>query len=101
MQEFETVLSEYREIKTKIQEAKKDGKDTSRLKKKILYKSISPVNNFRLLFDSYFQTKMGLLDDHSFLFKRTGNTFTFTCVDSILGSTNNKNLIDLNKFIIT
>jgi hypothetical protein len=30
-----------------------------------LYSSITPVNSFRLIFDQYFGTKYGLLDDVS------------------------------------
>ncbi len=35
--------------------------------KKLIYSSISPVNNFRLIFDHYFNSKFGLLEDHSFI----------------------------------
>ncbi len=34
--------------------------------KKFLYKSITPVNTFRLVFDTYFGTNYGLLEDKSF-----------------------------------
>lgn len=34
--------------------------------KKMLYDSITPVNTFRLVFDFYFDTNYGLLDDQSY-----------------------------------
>jgi len=36
------------------------------------YDSISPVNTFRLIFDTYFGSELGMLDDRSF-FSRTNN----------------------------
>ncbi len=32
-----------------------------------LYPSITPVNSFRLIFDSYFGTDLGLLEDRNYL----------------------------------
>lgn len=41
-----------------------------------LYKSISPVNSFRLIFDSYFDTNYGLLEDKSY-FSTYGDPYFF------------------------
>ena len=33
---------------------------------KLLYDNVTPVNSFRIVFDSYFQTNYGLLEDKIF-----------------------------------
>ena len=43
-----------------------------------LYETITPVNSFRLIFDSYFQTKFGMLKDKSYL------TTTFTSLRKLV-----------------
>jgi hypothetical protein len=45
--------------------------------KKLLYKSISPVNTFRLIFNFYFGTNFKLLKDESYIFKDSGNIYEF------------------------
>ena len=54
--------------------------------KEKLYRSISLVNTFRLIFDYYFNTKLGLLDDHSYMFLQppTVEKLMFVNVDHIL-----------------
>lgn len=42
-----------------------------------LYASLSPVNSFRLIFDRYFGTQMGLLEDHSYS-SNTTRPFAFS-----------------------
>ena len=42
----------------------------------LLYNDVTPVNSFRIVFDSYFQTNYGLLEDKSF-FSEYENLYTF------------------------
>lgn len=65
-----------------------------------LYASISPVNNFRLIFDHYFQANLGFLKDHSFLFKTSKNKSTvFKKANKILTSCQENDLIDFTQFM--
>jgi hypothetical protein len=51
--------------------------------KDLLYESITPVNTFRLIFDFYFNTNCGLLDDQSY-YSSDVNTYQFINVtDSV------------------
>jgi hypothetical protein len=45
--------------------------------KPTLYPSISPVNTFRVVFNSYFGTSLGLIDDTSYKLDRSGGTVEF------------------------
>ena len=45
----------------------------------LLYESITPVNTFRLIFDFYFNTNCGLLDDQSY-FSNYDRPYEFTNV---------------------
>jgi hypothetical protein len=44
---------------------------------KILYPSITPVNSFRIIFDQYFGTDHGLVEDESYIFEDTLHPYTF------------------------
>jgi len=37
--------------------------------KQLLYSTISPINNFRFIFDNYFGVNLGLLKDDYFVWK--------------------------------
>jgi hypothetical protein len=43
----------------------------------ILYPSVTPVNSFRIIFDHYFGTDYGLLEDESYMFEDTLHPYTF------------------------
>jgi len=45
--------------------------------KDILYESITPVNSFRIVFNLYFGTDLGLLPDESYVFTDTGHIYKF------------------------
>ncbi|MFC1760292.1 hypothetical protein ACFLZD_02085 [Candidatus Neomarinimicrobiota bacterium] len=47
--------------------------------RELLYDSITPVNSFRLVFDFYFNTNCGLLNDSSF-FSNYDRPYEFTNV---------------------
>jgi hypothetical protein len=47
----------------------------------VLYRSITPVNSFRVVFDTYFGTKYGLLEDRSF-FSTPDDLFDVTLVSN-------------------
>jgi hypothetical protein len=38
----------------------------------MLYPSISPVNSFRVIFDTYFGAKLGLLADKAYFYTKSG-----------------------------
>ena len=52
--------------------------------KKSLYKSITPVNTFRLIFNLYFDTKYELMDDKIYVFENTGRPYNLYDVTSRL-----------------
>jgi hypothetical protein len=43
----------------------------------ILYPSVTPVNSFRIIFDHYFGTDYGLVEDESYIFEDTLHPYTF------------------------
>jgi hypothetical protein len=45
-----------------------------------LYPSITPVNSFRVVFNTYFGTRLPLLPDRNFVFQDLGHLYTFTDV---------------------
>lgn len=47
---------------------------------KELYQSITPVNSFRVIFNSYFDTKLPLLPDRNYVFQDEENYYKFTDV---------------------
>ena len=50
--------------------------------KKILYNSVSPVNTFRLIFNSYFNSQFELLDDSTF-FSNEFAPYSFTNLNEL------------------
>ena len=50
----------------------------------LLYKSISPINTFRVLFDYYFDMDYGLLDDISYYFPHNQHSYQLTDVTDIV-----------------
>jgi hypothetical protein len=51
-----------------------------------LYPSITPVNSFRLVFDLYFGTKLGSLDDSSYVYANYSRPYKFLDVTQRLRS---------------
>lgn len=49
-----------------------------------LYRTISPVNTFRLIFNEYFGTDLRLLEDRSFIWKDSGHLYNFKEVTDLL-----------------
>ena len=45
--------------------------------KSVFYSSITPVNSFRLLFNSYFGTDYDILEDRAFVFEDYNHPFKF------------------------
>jgi hypothetical protein len=43
----------------------------------VLYPCVTPVNSFRIIFDHYFGTDYGLLEDESYIFEDTSHPYTF------------------------
>ena len=56
-----------------------------------LYPTITPVNTFRLIFDLYFHTDFGLLEDET-LFSLSDYPFNFCKVDDIYAGTSDQDL---------
>lgn len=50
------------------------------LEKNPIYPTITPVNNFRILFNQYFGTKYPLLEDKNYIFQDENNYYKFTDV---------------------
>ena len=50
----------------------------------VLYKSITPVNTFRIIFNTYFETNYELLNDESYLSKSPEEPYSFTRVTDII-----------------
>lgn len=50
----------------------------------IFYESITPVNSFRLLFNSYFEANLDLLPDQNFAFPNNNNKYDFFQVTDIV-----------------
>jgi hypothetical protein len=48
----------------------------------ILYPSVTPVNSFRIIFDHYFSTNYGLLEDTSYIFEDLRHPYAFIDVTS-------------------
>ncbi len=52
--------------------------------KSILYNSITPVNTFRVVFNSYFGTNYKLLKDESYIFEDSAHPYTFLNVTDVV-----------------
>jgi hypothetical protein len=50
----------------------------------ILYTSVTPVNSFRMLFDSYFNTDLGLIKDRSY-YSPWSRPYDFIDVTDVIG----------------
>lgn len=57
-----------------------EGNERSSSTNKKLYPSITPVNSFRIIFNTYFKTNLPLLPDKNYIFKDDDNYYNFTDV---------------------